>query len=196
MEDRVKRARFNIPTADVDVLAWVDAQTSLSNSLRTLVRQCIAMTGITDVTCVPVGTAILPGGVAAAVPAAGPMPVRASVQRTEPISEPAPVSSPAPVRERSEEAEKIIKRAASHASHDVPPGPVPDGDGEQSDVDRLLAMVSPEQREAFLSARGGRRPGERSVNPPGLVEPSQPSPPAGSSGGRELPEDFAFGSNF
>lgn len=49
-----KRFRFSVPTADVSVLQWMDAQDYPSVSLRTLIKNYIQEHGITDATCMPV----------------------------------------------------------------------------------------------------------------------------------------------
>lgn len=51
------RYRFTVPDADASVIAWLEAQASLSISLRFLIKEDIIRNGFTDVTCRQVGPA-------------------------------------------------------------------------------------------------------------------------------------------
>lgn len=48
------RYRFSVPKADTSVNQWIDAQGSLSHSIRELIKDHIRKYGITDATCMPV----------------------------------------------------------------------------------------------------------------------------------------------
>ena len=45
--------RFTVPSADSEIIAWVNGQHNLSNSVRTLIKNFVAMHGFTDSTCLP-----------------------------------------------------------------------------------------------------------------------------------------------
>lgn len=49
-----KRFRVCVPETDESVLAWIGAQSDLSNSVRTLIRESIERNGYRDATCYPV----------------------------------------------------------------------------------------------------------------------------------------------
>lgn len=49
-----KRFRVSVPETDESVLAWIGAQSDLSNSVRTLIRESIERNGYRDATCYPV----------------------------------------------------------------------------------------------------------------------------------------------
>lgn len=50
----LRRVRFSVPPADVSVGSWLDAQYSISESLRALIRDAIRRDGIVDVINRPV----------------------------------------------------------------------------------------------------------------------------------------------
>lgn len=50
----IKRYVFSCPDADVSVQTWLLAQSNVSASLRTLIREAIRQYGNTDITCLPV----------------------------------------------------------------------------------------------------------------------------------------------
>lgn len=49
-----KRFRVSVPETDESVLAWIGAQSDLSNSVRALIRESIERNGYRDATCYPV----------------------------------------------------------------------------------------------------------------------------------------------
>ena len=49
-----KRFRVSVPETDESVLAWIGAQSDLSNSVRVLIRESIEKNGYRDATCYPV----------------------------------------------------------------------------------------------------------------------------------------------
>lgn len=49
-----KRFRVSVPETDESVLAWIGAQSDLSNSVRALIRESIEKNGYRDATCYPV----------------------------------------------------------------------------------------------------------------------------------------------
>ena len=49
-----KRFRVSVPDADESVLAWIGAQSNLSESVRALIREAIERNGYRDATCYPV----------------------------------------------------------------------------------------------------------------------------------------------
>lgn len=49
-----KRFRVSVPETDESVLAWIGAQSDLSNSMRALIRESIERNGYRDATCYPV----------------------------------------------------------------------------------------------------------------------------------------------
>lgn len=49
-----KRFRVSVPETDESVLAWIGAQSDLSNSVRALIRKSIERNGYRDATCYPV----------------------------------------------------------------------------------------------------------------------------------------------
>lgn len=49
-----RRFRVSVPDADESVLAWIGAQSDLSASVRTLIRDAIERHGYRDATCYPV----------------------------------------------------------------------------------------------------------------------------------------------
>ena len=49
-----RRFRFSVPEADESVLAWIGAQSDLSASVRSLIREAIERHGYRDATCYPV----------------------------------------------------------------------------------------------------------------------------------------------
>ena len=49
-----KRFRVSVPETDESVLAWIGAQSDLSNSVRALIREAIERNGYRDATCYPV----------------------------------------------------------------------------------------------------------------------------------------------
>lgn len=49
-----KRFRVSVPETDESVLAWIGAQSDLSNSVRSLIRESIERNGYRDATCYPV----------------------------------------------------------------------------------------------------------------------------------------------
>ena len=49
-----KRFRISVPETDESVLAWIGAQSDLSNSMRALIRESIERNGYRDATCYPV----------------------------------------------------------------------------------------------------------------------------------------------
>ena len=49
------RYRLKVPESDASVIAWMNAQSELSISLRLLIKEDIIRNGFTDVTCRPVG---------------------------------------------------------------------------------------------------------------------------------------------
>lgn len=49
-----KRFRVSVPETDESVLAWIGAQSDLSNSVRVLIRESIERNGYRDATCYPV----------------------------------------------------------------------------------------------------------------------------------------------
>lgn len=49
-----KRFRVSVPDTDESVLAWIGAQSDLSNSVRALIRESIERNGYRDATCYPV----------------------------------------------------------------------------------------------------------------------------------------------
>ena len=49
-----RRFRVSVPDADESVLAWIGAQSDLSASVRTLIREAIERYGYRDATCYPV----------------------------------------------------------------------------------------------------------------------------------------------
>ena len=49
-----RRFRVSVPEADESVLAWIGAQSDLSASVRTLIRDAIERHGYRDATCYPV----------------------------------------------------------------------------------------------------------------------------------------------
>ncbi len=49
-----RRFRVSVPDADESVLAWVGAQSDLSASVRSLIREAIERHGYRDATCYPV----------------------------------------------------------------------------------------------------------------------------------------------
>ena len=49
-----KRFRVSVPETDESVLAWIGAQSDLSNSVRALIREPIERNGYRDATCYPV----------------------------------------------------------------------------------------------------------------------------------------------
>lgn len=49
-----KRFRVSVPETDESVLAWIGAQSDLSNSVRALIRESIGRNGYRDATCYPV----------------------------------------------------------------------------------------------------------------------------------------------
>ena len=49
-----RRFRVSVPDTDESVLAWIGAQSDLSNSVRTLIRESIEKNGYRDATCYPV----------------------------------------------------------------------------------------------------------------------------------------------
>lgn len=53
-DEKYFRYRLSVPIEDKDVIAWINAQDSVSFSLRTLIRQSISNDGIIDITCKPV----------------------------------------------------------------------------------------------------------------------------------------------
>ena len=54
-EPPAMRYRLKVPESDASVIAWMDAQSELSISLRLLIKEDIIRNGFTDVTCRPVG---------------------------------------------------------------------------------------------------------------------------------------------
>ncbi|MDP9904719.1 hypothetical protein [Arthrobacter bambusae] len=50
----LRRLRWSVPAADVSVNEWLDAQSSISQSLRLLIRESIERDGFIDVTFKPV----------------------------------------------------------------------------------------------------------------------------------------------
>lgn len=49
-----RRFRVSVPEADESVLAWIGAQSDLSASVRSLIREAIERHGYRDATCYPV----------------------------------------------------------------------------------------------------------------------------------------------
>lgn len=49
-----RRFRVSVPDADESVLAWIGAQSDLSASVRSLIREAIERHGYRDATCYPV----------------------------------------------------------------------------------------------------------------------------------------------
>lgn len=49
-----KRFRVSVPETDESVLAWIGAQSDLSNSVRALIRESVERNGYRDATCYPV----------------------------------------------------------------------------------------------------------------------------------------------
>lgn len=49
-----RRFRVSVPEADESVLAWIGAQSDLSTSVRSLIREAIERHGYRDATCYPV----------------------------------------------------------------------------------------------------------------------------------------------
>ena len=49
-----RRFRVSVPDADASVLAWIGAQSDLSASVRSLIREAIERHGYRDATCYPV----------------------------------------------------------------------------------------------------------------------------------------------
>ena len=49
-----KRFRVSVPETDESVLAWIGAQSDLSNSVRALIKESIERNGYRDATCYPV----------------------------------------------------------------------------------------------------------------------------------------------
>lgn len=49
-----KRFRVSVPEVDESVLAWIGAQSNLSESVRALIREAIERNGYRDATCYPV----------------------------------------------------------------------------------------------------------------------------------------------
>lgn len=56
-----ERFRFTVPGKDVETLAWINEQSNLSYSLRSLIRQSVARDGIVDITCKPITPGVSPG---------------------------------------------------------------------------------------------------------------------------------------
>lgn len=52
------RYRVTVPLKDADVINWMAEQSSVSFSIRLLIRAFIAKYGISDVTCVPVSAGL------------------------------------------------------------------------------------------------------------------------------------------
>ncbi|WP_284982376.1 hypothetical protein [Arthrobacter sp. efr-133-TYG-118] len=52
--EELRRLRWSVPAADVSVNEWLDAQASISHSLRLLIRESIERDGFIDVTYRPV----------------------------------------------------------------------------------------------------------------------------------------------
>lgn len=50
----IKRYVFSCPEADLSVQTWLQSQSNVSASLRTLIREAIRQYGNTDITCLPV----------------------------------------------------------------------------------------------------------------------------------------------
>lgn len=51
---QARRFRVSVPDADESVLAWIGAQSDLSASVRSLIREAIERHGYRDATCYPV----------------------------------------------------------------------------------------------------------------------------------------------
>ena len=51
---QARRFRVSVPEADESVLAWIGAQSDLSASVRSLIREAIERHGYRDATCYPV----------------------------------------------------------------------------------------------------------------------------------------------
>lgn len=45
------RLQFTVPKCDTTVFKWIEAQNSLSESVRTVIKDYVARHGITDATC-------------------------------------------------------------------------------------------------------------------------------------------------
>ena len=92
-----KRFRVSVPETDESVLAWIGAQSDLSNSVRALIRESIERNGYRDATCYPVVQQPRRGRPPKNVDETAYETVHAVAP--EPVDEPvheAPVSAPAP----------------------------------------------------------------------------------------------------
>lgn len=49
-----KRYRISVPPKDVSVIAWMDEQFNLSESIRLLIKENIECNGLVDIACEPV----------------------------------------------------------------------------------------------------------------------------------------------
>lgn len=142
-----KRFRFSVPAADDTVLAWVNQQSSLSHSIRDLIRRAVAAYGVTDVTCLPVTQA---GGLPAA------QPVIPDAGYTQPQAQ--------------ETQQEAPKRRAVAVPGIAPGAPIQGGTlaeaeaQEKSDwgdgaMNAFLASLSHEQRVQFEAASKGQSAG-------------------------------------
>jgi hypothetical protein len=91
----LRRVRFSVPPADVSVGSWLDAQYSISESLRALIRDAIRRDGIVDVINRPVRQEPRRGR----PPRTGDEPadpvIESAAEDAEPVVEPAAPSAPA-----------------------------------------------------------------------------------------------------
>lgn len=121
----LRRVRFSVPPADVSVGSWLDAQYSISESLRALIRDAIRRDGIVDVINRPVrqeprrgrpprigdepADQVVESAVGDAKPVAGSATPSAPAVESEHASTPAPALAPAsppspPASEPSDES--------------------------------------------------------------------------------------------
>lgn len=100
-----KRFRVSVPETDESVLAWIGAQSDLSNSVRSLIRESIERNGYRDATCYPVvqqpRRGRPPKNTDEAEDATVPEMIKPVVQPDDEVAEPValPAAAPMPVHE-------------------------------------------------------------------------------------------------
>lgn len=140
----LRRVRFSVPPADVSVGSWLDAQYSISESLRALIRDAIRRDGIVDVINRPVRQEPRRGR----PPRTGDEPadpvIESAAEDAEPVVEPAAPSAPAVESGPAPTPAPASEPAPAPASRPTPPAPEPsdesilDEDG-QVDINALMA---------------------------------------------------------
>ncbi|MEH1587992.1 hypothetical protein [Cutibacterium avidum] len=151
----LRRVRFSVPPADVSVGSWLDAQYSISESLRALIRDAIRRDGIVDVINRPVRQEPRRGR----PPRIGNEPadqvVESAVGDAKPVAESATPSAPAVESEHA----STPAPAPAPASPPLPPASEPsdesilDEDG-QVDINALMAGAYGRNTRNTRSASG------------------------------------------